>query len=435
MVLNADIEVSYLTRVEGHGNITARITDGRLSGVRFEIIEAPRLFESFLRGHSYEDVAHMASRICGICAVSHKCAALKAAENAFGVSLSEQSTLLRRLAFHGEVLSSHVLHVYFLAGPDFLGLPSVLPLMESDPDLVYRVQGLKNLAYDLCAVTVGRHTHPVGMTPGGFTFVHSREKLSGLVPRLEKAREDLLSTVALVKKFSVPLFERQTEYVSLRHPDHYAFYDGDIVSSNGESTPVERYRDVIEECVVAHSTAKHAHWKGARYMVGALARVNNNFEQLSPGAKAVAEELGLNGPCYNPFMNTHAQLVECVHCVQECLDILHGLLGNGIDASAEQTAVKPTPAQGVGAVEAPRGLLLHDYAYDGQGKCLSANLVIPTAQNLANLEADMAAFIPTIIDRDKEDIRHQLEILTRAYDPCISCSTHLICCNKKNRHS
>lgn len=233
MVRNADIEVSYLTRVEGHGNITAQITDGRLSNVHFEITEAPRVFESFLRGHDYEDVAHMASRICGICAVSHKCAALKAAESAFDVTLSAQSTLLRRLAFHGEVLSSHILHIYFLAGPDFFGVPSVFPLLKSDPEMVRRAMGLKNLAYHLCTVTVGRHTHPVGMTPGGFTFVHSEEKLSGLTPLLEKARTDLQTTVDLAKKFSMPHFERETTYVSLRDPDHYAFYDGDIVSSTG----------------------------------------------------------------------------------------------------------------------------------------------------------------------------------------------------------
>lgn len=426
MVRNTDIKVSYLTRVEGHGNITAQITDGRLSSVHFEIIEAPRVFESFLRGHGYEDVAHMASRICGICAVSHKCAALKAAESAFDATLSAQSTLLRRLAFHGEVLSSHILHVYFLAGPDFLGLPSVFPLMETDPEVVYRAQSLKNLAYDLCAVTVGRHTHPVGMTPGGFTFVHSEEKLAELIPRLEQARNDLQTTINLVKEFSIPAFERETAYVSLTDPDHYAFYDGDIVSSNGDTVSVDGYRSVIEETVVAHSTAKHARWNGSRYMVGALARVNNNFEQLLPAARTAAEDLGLDVPSFNPFMNTHAQLVECVHCVEECLDILDELLARGIHADEELTPTQPLAGQGVGAVEAPRGLLLHDYSYDKHGKCTSANLVIPTAQNLATLEADMEEFIPTIIHRDKEHIRHQLEMLARAYDPCISCSTHVI---------
>jgi coenzyme F420-reducing hydrogenase alpha subunit len=224
----------------------------------------------------------------------------------------------------------------------------------------------------------------------------------------------------------MPHFERETTYVSLRDPDHYAFYDGDIVSSTGDTVAVDRYRDVIEETVVAHSTAKHARWNGSRYMVGALARVNNNFEQLLPPAQTAAKELGLAVPAFNPFMNTHAQLVECVHCVEECLHIVDELLARGIHAEEELAPPGPRAGQAVGVVEAPRGLLLHDYAYDEDGKCTSANLVIPTAQNLANLEADMKGFVPTIIDRDAEQIRHQLEMLARAYDPCISCSTHVV---------
>ena len=428
MVRNADIHVSYLTRVEGHGNITVHIKNGKLDKVYFEIIEAPRLFESFLREHSFEDVVHMASRICGICAVSHRSTALKAAEAAFEVELSEQSTLLRRLAFYGEVLSSHILHIYFLAGPDFLGLPSIFPLMETDPAVLKRAMGMKNLAYRLCTVTVGRHTHPVGMTAGGFSFVHSEKALSALIPLLEEAREDPHATLDLFKGFCVPPFERKTQYVSLKHPDHYAFYSGDIVSNEGQAIPVDRYREVIEEHVVSHSTAKHARWKGSSYMVGALARINNNYEQLSPWAKAVAEELGLTVPCFNPFMNTWAQLVESAHCLEDSLNIVKDLLNRGIRADEERTTTEPRAGRGVAAVEAPRGLLLHEYGYDQEGKCTFANLVIPTAQNLANVEEDMREFVPAIIGGREEEIRHQLEMLARAYDPCISCSTHVIYC-------
>ncbi len=119
MVDNAKIDVHHLTRVEGHGDITAVIAGGKLKEVRFAVVEAPRFFEAFLRGKAYQQVAHLASRVCGICAVSHRAAALKAVESAFDVKISEQSTLLRRLAFHGEVLSSHILHLYFLVAPDY----------------------------------------------------------------------------------------------------------------------------------------------------------------------------------------------------------------------------------------------------------------------------------------------------------------------------
>ena len=119
MGTNRSIAVHHVTRIEGHGDITAEIKDGALEQVRFSVVEAPRFFEAFLRGHHHNEVTHMASRICGICAVSHKCAALKATEAALGVAISDQTHLLRRLAYHGEVLSSHILHIYFLAGPDF----------------------------------------------------------------------------------------------------------------------------------------------------------------------------------------------------------------------------------------------------------------------------------------------------------------------------
>lgn len=425
MTNDASIKVHHVTRVEGHGDIIAEIQDGQLVRVGFAIVEAPRLFEAFLRGQRYEEVTHMASRICGICAVSHKCAALKATEVALNVKISEQTRLLRRLSFHGEVISSHVLHIYFLAGPDFMGIPSVFPLVKTNPDAVRRAMRMKQLGYDLSAVVAGRHTHPVAMKVGGFSFVHAEQKLAEIRERVAVALEDLKATVEMFKGINIPQFERETEYVSLRHPEHYAFYDGDIYSSEGETVSPSRYREVITEYVVPHSTAKHARWNRPEYMVGALARVNNNFDQLSPVAKTAARDLGLTVPCFNPFMITIGQIVEYAHCLEESMEILDTLLHRGITADDEMAPVHVQTGRGVGAVEAPRGILFHEYEYNAGGNCVTANHVIPTAQNLANLEADMRAFVPEIIESSEESITHQLQLLTRAYDPCISCSTHL----------
>ena len=185
-------------------------------------------------------------------------------------------------------------------------------------------------------------------------------------------------------------------------------------------------REHIHEQVVPYSTAKHAAWHRPQYMVGALARVNNNHDQLSSLALEVAHDLGITVPCFNPFANTLAQIVECAHCLEDSIHIIDMLLERGIRAEEEQAAVSPREGSGVGAVEAPRGTLFHEYEYGANGKCVRANLVIPTAQNLANLEADMRAYVPSIIEQSKESITHQLEMLARAYDPCISCSTHMI---------
>lgn len=420
------IHVHHLTRVEGHGDIVARIKDGSVEEVRFDIVEAPRFFEAFLRGQHYREVVHVAPRICGICSVSHKCAALKATEAALGVDLSDQTVLLRRFAFHGEVIGSHILHIYFLAGPDFLGLNSIFELAGTDREAVLRGMRLKRLGYDICATVVGRHTHPVAMKVGGFSFVHSVDELIKLRKRLVGAMDDLKETARLFATFEIPRFERETEYVALTHPDTYAFYDGEVVSSQGGRIPADRYRDAIEEYVLPTSTAKHARWKGSHYMVGALARLNTNFQQLSPLAKEIANDLGLEPPCHNPFMNTAAQIVECAHCVEDSVAIVDRVCAAGIKAEDELAPVQPRTGAGVGAVEAPRGTLFHEYHYDDAGICQWANQVIPTAQNLANLDADMRAIVPGIADSEVDFIRSRLETLVRAYDPCISCSTHVV---------
>ncbi len=425
MTFDANINVHHVTRVEGHGDLTARIENGKVKEIRFAVVEAPRLFEVFLRNRTYDEVIHLASRICGICAVSHKCAALKATENAFKVTPSEQTLLLRRLAFHGEIISSHILHIYFLAAPDFLGVPSVFPLVETDREIVLRAMRMKKLAYDLCAVVAGRHTHPVAMTVGGFSFVHSRKALEAIKSRIDSGIDDLKATVALFKTLDIPRFERETLFVSLKHPDEYALYDGEIFCSNGTRSPVNQYLDIIGEYVLPYSTAKYARFNQSQYMVGALARVNNNYDQLSFLAKNVADDLGLTLPCYNPFMNTVAQIVECAHCLEQSLEILTVLLEKGITAD-NPPEFCCRKSHGIGAVEAPRGILFHDYQYDDNGKCVNANLVIPTAQNLSNLESDLSAYANLITEENEESIRHKLEMLVRAYDPCISCSTHTL---------
>jgi len=418
-----EIRVEHLTRVEGHGNIFASLEDGRVEKAFFEVVEANRFFEGFLRGRHYEEVGHIAPRICGICALSHSSVSVQATEKALGVQVSEQTLLLRRLIMAAEVISSHALHVYFLAAPDFLGVQSVVPLVKDDPDAVRRAFRVKKTGYDLGEVVVGRHTHPVAVTTGGFTSLPSPKALEQMRGRLIALRGDTEATVELFMSVEVPQFERPTEYVCLRRPDHYAFYDGDIVSSDGEAIPPERYGEALREYVVPHSTAKHARWHRESYLVGALARINNNWRQLRPEAQQAMKALNLEPPCDNPFMNTVAQVVELVHCLEESIALIDELLARGL-IEEEETGIYPTAGRGIGVVEAPRGLLIHEYGYDAGGRCTDANCVIPTNQNFANLDLDMQALLPQLAGASKEEVQKQLEMLVRAYDPCISCSVH-----------
>jgi len=160
-------------------------------------------------------------------------------------------------------------------------------------------------------------------------------------------------------------------------------------------------------------------------MVGALARVNNNFEQLHPAAKQAAEDLGLKVPCFNPYMNNVAQVVEMVHCTHNSISMIETLLSGHL--VKEDVNYEPKAGRGYGAVEVPRGLLFHEYAFDEEGRCYDANAVIPTSQNINNVEQDMKAFVPQMLPNLSQDqLALNMEMLLRAYDPCISCSVHML---------
>ncbi len=424
MAPTVNVNVHHVTRVEGHGNIVVDVRNGELKQCDLAIVETPRFFEAMLRGRPYTEASHITSRICGICAVGHATTSLRATEKALGVEPSRQTVLLRKLNFHGEMLDSHILHAYMLVAPDFLGVGSVIPLAKSAPEVVLRALRMKKLAGDICKYICGRHTHPIAMTVGGFTHYPSIDEIHELRARLEAMRADVDATVELFQSLKVPAFERDTEYIALRKPDEYAFIDGEIASTDGGAWPVEQYRQVTNEYVVQHSTAKHTRNARQSYMVGALARFNINHEKLHPKAKAAATALGLKPKCANPYMNTVAQVVEIVHCVEDAIAITDKLIERGVQWEEPARPARMS-GEGVGSCEVPRGILFHNYIIE-DGLVVGANCIIPTAQNLANIEADMRALVPTILDRPKEQITLALEMLVRAYDPCISCSAHML---------
>ncbi|MBN1535255.1 MAG: Ni/Fe hydrogenase subunit alpha [Anaerolineales bacterium] len=419
------IEVHHVTRVEGHGDIIVEIADGKIKECRFEIVESPRFFEAMLRGRPYLEASHITSRICGICATGHATASLRASEKALGVQLSEQTQLLRKLTFHGEILDSHILHVYMLVAPDFLGVGSVIPLAKTHREVVLRALRMKKLAGDMCAVVTGRHTHPIAMTVGGFTHLPKISELKELRERLVASRADVDATVELFSSLPWPEFERDTEYVSLTKPDEYAFIDGEIMTSDGVKVPVESYKQVTNEYMVPHSTAKLTRNKRQSLMVGALARFNNNYEQLHPRAKAAAAQLGMKPKVTNPYLNSGAQVVEIAHCIEDAILVIDKLINVGIKPEAP-AAVQLKNTSGVGAAEVPRGMLIHHYEIGADGNMTGANCIIPTNQNVGNIQADFESLVPQIIDKPADAIRNDLEMLVRAYDPCISCSVHVL---------
>jgi len=193
-----------------------------------------------------------------------------------------------------------------------------------------------------------------------------------------------------------------------------------------EQHALKDYLKVTNEWVSPNSTAKFAKNKLDSYAVGAMARFNNNYDQLHPEAKKIAEMLEISPIYTNPFYNTVAQVVECVHSVHEALRLIDEIVAEGIK---EEKLVMPTKfSKGIGATEVPRGILFHDYEYDNDGMCINANCIIPTNQNHANIQLDFDKLVPEMLEADKseDEMRLTLEMLVRAYDPCISCSTHYL---------
>ncbi len=239
-----------------------------------------------------------------------------------------------------------------------------------------------------------------------------------------KAVADLLES----KASELPCFERETEFISLTSDKEYALYNGDIASTDTGTHNVENYEDITNEYVVPQSTAKYAKHNRESYMVGALARVNNNYDQLTPMAKDIADRFDLEPVCHKPFMNNIAQLVEIVHSVEDSIGIIDDLLDEGLDQQDEyhQPEIDVKAGRGIAAVEVPRGILFHDYTYNEEGVCTAANCVIPTNQNHGNVQKDMEKFVPEILEKPEDEIELNLEMLVRAYDPCISCSTHYL---------
>ncbi|MFB6200606.1 MAG: Ni/Fe hydrogenase subunit alpha [Halorhabdus sp.] len=425
-----DVEGDLVTRVEGHGEIVVDVDEGDLEQCEWQVVESPRYFESMLVGRSFRETHHITARICAICSVSHTIASLQATEAAMGVSVSEQDRRLRKLALYGETLQSHVLHLGYLALPDLVGEKSVLPLAETHPEELQTVIDLHRLGNELTEVVTGRSVHAQRLVPGGFSQLPDEPELEALLDRLENSWDavaDLADLLAVLAD-ELPDFERETEYISLTHPDEYAFAEGTIYSSDVGEIPVSDYRDVANEYVVEHSTAKFARHERDSYMVGALARFNNNADQLAPEAQEITDRFGLEAPVHNPYLNNVAQIVEVAHLITESVRLIEALLEDDLapQSNYHVPEIDPTAGSGVGAIEVPRGVLFHEYAYDDSGEVTMANCVIPTNQNHGNIQRDMETLVPAIVEQPEDDVEHTLEMLVRAYDPCISCSTHYL---------
>ncbi|HSG43845.1 MAG TPA: Ni/Fe hydrogenase subunit alpha [Anaerolineales bacterium] len=418
-----NINVSALARVEGEGGLYIGLENGKAVDIRLDIYEPPRFFEGFLKNRFLQEIPDITARICGICPVAHQMSSVYALENALGVKVTPDVRALRRLMYCGEYIESHALHIYMLQAPDLLGKESALELAADSPEVVKNALRLKKIGNNLLKTIGGRSVHPVSVCVGGFYKWPDSAQIKALLPDLEWGLDAALNCVKWAVTLPYPDLEIDYEFVGLHHPDEYAVIEGDVWSSNGRKLATVDFEQGYLEKHIKHSNALHGYTvDGNTYLVGPLARINLNHEQLLHLTQKSMENADIRLPLKNPYKSLIARAIELVQAYEESI-----LLVKNYDPKGPpHTKLKLKAGEGTGATEAPRGLLYHRYKVDEKGLIQFAKITPPTAQNLPRIEADLFELAPKIISLPEAEATLKAEHLVRAYDPCISCATHFL---------
>jgi coenzyme F420-reducing hydrogenase alpha subunit len=353
---NRTIKVDYIARVEGESSLDLHVRNGVVDAARLSIFEPPRFFEALLRGRGFGEVLDIVARICGICPIAYQMSGVHAIEHALGIEVDAPIRALRRLFYCGEWIESHALHIVMLHAPDFLGYPDAIAMARDHGEAVERALALKKAGNALLRLLGGREIHPINARIGGFYRVPSRAELMPVAESLKRARDQAIETLRWTASFPFPEFVRDYEFVALRHPDEYPMNNGRIVSSAGLDIAVADYETEFIERQVPHSTALHSVMKqrGA-YLVGPMARYALNRDRLPAEIRALADEVGLEPVCRNPFRSILVRGVEVAYACDETLRLIAAY------EPPSRPFVPPEPRAAVGyaCTEAPRGILYH----------------------------------------------------------------------------
>ena len=419
-----EIKINHINKMEGHAGFMASVLKGDVKSAKLEVKEGVRLIEGILIGRHYADMPIIAQRICGICPVVHNLTAIKSIEKAMRVSVSAETKELRKLLEWGQIVHSHALHLFFLSLADLLDIDNDLKLVEQYPEETKMAIKIREFGMELVKVIGGRVIHPLTNEVGGFKKVPTKEELEGLIEKGIETLETAEKLGRFFAGFKFPEFSRETEYVCLNNGREYSIYEGDIVSNKGLKISVEKFENNFHELQKPNEVVKRVETRNRNsYMVGAIARINNNYKKLTPRAENYLESLGYRMPDYNPFHNVSYQMVEIILAIEKSIGILRNLK----DARLENALTKKYQVRegvGVAAVEAPRGTLYYHVDIDNKGYIKNANIITPTAQALSHLENDIAQYLVEVKDLSEEKRTQKLRGFIRAYDPCISCAVH-----------
>ena len=446
--MSRTITINPVTRIEGHAKVHLELgDDNQVNSAYMQVLEF-RGFEKFVEGMQVELMPTLTTRICGTCPHAHHLAAAKTVDQVFSVTPPRAGRLMRELLNCGSMIHSHAIHFFALAGPDLLlGIDAdpaqrnLVGLLAAAPDLAGKAIRLRSLGQKICEVVGGRGTHPVTAVAGGMSNCLTpelRDKLKRQATEalelarvaLSEGKKALVSNKELLSILPLPVHNMGTV-----NNGNLDLYDGKLRVRRPDATvagefDAAAYKDFLFEEALPYTYTKQVFYrdpdgKPAPYRVGALARVNCADGISTPLA---AEELAqFKARCGNPsnftVMNHYARLIELLHCAERAVQLLED---DEILSDETQTQVTATPRSAVAHVEAPRGVLIHDYDVDQNGIVQGANFIVATQHNISSINASIKAAANTFIDKPEEVLLNGVEFAIRCYDPCLSCSTHQV---------
>ncbi|MEM4709694.1 MAG: nickel-dependent hydrogenase large subunit [Candidatus Diapherotrites archaeon] len=415
-----DLVIDPISKIEGHAELDIKVRNSKVEDLKLKVNENKRFYTQAIRGKHYNSVPQLVSRICGTCSIAHLNCSIEAFENALAIEPSEQTILLRKLTMYGLNIRDHAMHLYLFSLPDLFGKDSILELEGKDEKWIKDCFDVKASGNSLSTLVLGRAVHGMFAMIGSYAKLPEKSSMKEVSKKLLEVRDKVIDLVELFYEKELN-FESPSNYVCLGSED-FDFLSGEIISSEGYCIPEKHYWSHVERVILPYSQSTGFKFEGQRYRVGALSRLNLNRGSLNKKTKKDCSKFLSCFPSHDVFHNNLAQAIEIVHCIDSSIDLLESLEFK----QEEKPLPKKIGGKGIGAIEAPRGLLYYMVEIDEKGIIKHAEICTPSQQNQINMEHDLKELIPLYLDQGKEKVRLELERLIRAYDPCFSCASHFL---------
>lgn len=447
------IVIEPVTRIEGHAKVVVHLgDDDRVERAYFHVNEF-RGFEKFCEGRMYFEMPQITQRICGICPVSHHLVSVKTCDQILGVEVPRPASLLRELMHMGQTIQSHSMHFFELAGPDLLlgfdsdpALRNVAGLYAANPELVGKAIRLRKFGQSLISTLGDRRIHPNFAVPGGVNQALEADDRDALLGEVETMIGYVQEALTIIKDWSDrnrTLLDEfasfSSGYLGLVSPDNaVALYDGQVRHVGPDRSELHRfpasdYLDYIAEHVEPWSYLKFPFfkddgWPAGVYRVGPLGRLNAADKMATPLAQTeyeIYQQINGGRVIEGTLYYHYARLIEDLYAIERARQILEDpeVLSRDILNTG-----RVTNHEAVGVLEAPRGTLFHHYWVDEQGRVERVNLIVATGNNNHAMSRAVEEVAKRYVDgaNVQEGALNRIEAAIRAYDPCLSCSTHAI---------